>query len=376
MASIDVVDTRSPPVHLSDIVQLIRDQTTLLTANPVGASNKRSSSWTAEERQKPDPAPNSKHRSHTYSSRSGPPRPLDYSLPSSPTPSRRTIRKDDNSPTVGGPDLMEPKDVSSNFVITRGESSFRSVLDSSDRKGKRRANTLRETYPHQWSSDSSKETHNLVDVKRKDGVDSVGASNQLPEESNPSNVSSHHLRRADTASFPKDDEEKPKRRSSKWARLRSLLPYIIKSQQEPGSMAVISKSVTIPDELLYGGLTALMLRLWSERDEKGRRRIPMLFHRMRIRISDSLHPLDGSKSVFRIECDYADGSTLLSLHSVLFHSILISSAALRWVIYRQLRDFISLHTHYRFSNAYSRASDNFPEFPRTSTIFFSLVEPI
>jgi phospholipase D1/2 len=32
-----------------------------------------------------------------------------------------------------------------------------------------------------------------------------------------------------------------------------------------------------------------MLKLWFERDENGHRRIPILLHRLRIRVSDSLH---------------------------------------------------------------------------------------
>jgi phospholipase D1/2 len=68
---------------------------------------------------------------------------------------------------------------------------------------------------------------------------------------------------------------------------------------------------------------------------------------LRIRISDSLHPLHGSHSVFRIECEYANG-------------------AIRWVIYRQLRDFLSLHAHCAVSNAYNRNIEKLPEFPRTS----------
>jgi hypothetical protein len=90
-----------------------------------------------------------------------------------------------------------------------------------------------------------------------------------------------------------------------------------------------------------------MLRMWFERDEKDHRRIPALFHRLRIRVADSLNPLDGQKSVFRIECEYANGGV-------------------RWVVYRQLRDFFSLHTHYALSNAYNRNVDDLPDFPKTS----------
>jgi phospholipase D1/2 len=54
--------------------------------------------------------------------------------------------------------------------------------------------------------------------------------------------------------------------------------------------------------------------------------------------------MHGHKSVFRIECEYANG-------------------AARWVVYRQLWDFLSLHTHYAVSNVYNRNVDNMPDFP-------------
>jgi phospholipase D1/2 len=107
--------------------------------------------------------------------------------------------------------------------------------------------------------------------------------------------------------------------------------------------------VNITDELTVGGLSALILRLWFERDERDRRRVPILLHRLRIRVSDSLHPLHRSHSVFRIECEYANG-------------------AMRWVIYRQLRDFVSLHAHFAVSNVYNRNIEKLPEFPRTSMV--------
>lgn len=136
----------------------------------------------------------------------------------------------------------------------------------------------------------------------------------------------------------------------RWGRLRSLLPVIAQQGKEDareGQTAVPQNIVNITDELITGGLSTLMLKLWFERDEHGNRRIPALFHRLRVRISDSLHPLSGNKAVFRIECEYANG-------------------AARWVVYRQLRDFISLHRHYRFSNAYNRNVDALPEFPWSS----------
>lgn len=58
-------------------------------------------------------------------------------------------------------------------------------------------------------------------------------------------------------------------------------------------------------------------------------------------------PMIGKQSVFRIDCEYAGG-------------------AMKWVVYRTLRDFISLHTHYQISNTYNRSKDDLPEFPKTS----------
>lgn len=154
---------------------------------------------------------------------------------------------------------------------------------------------------------------------------------------------------------PSHKEKHTSRGREKWAKLRSLLPYILYSNQPilPDPSVVTSPAVNITDELITGGLSMLMLRLWFERDEKGHRRVPVLFHRLRIRVSDSLHPLQQHKSVFRIECEYANG-------------------AARWVIYRELRDFISLHTHYTVSSVYKRTKEEFPEFPMTSTSLTSI----
>lgn len=128
-----------------------------------------------------------------------------------------------------------------------------------------------------------------------------------------------------------------------WARLRSLLPHR-KESIPRGPSVIISNAVNIIDELITGGLSTLMLKLWFERDENGQRRIPILLHRLRIRVSDSLHPMHGHHSVFRIECEYANG-------------------AARWVVYRQLRDFWLLHTHYAVSSVYNRNIGKLPDFP-------------
>ena len=50
-----------------------------------------------------------------------------------------------------------------------------------------------------------------------------------------------------------------------------------------------------------GGLSTLLLRMYFERDENDRRRVPVMLHRLKVRVSDSLHPMKGGKAVFRIE---------------------------------------------------------------------------
>lgn len=173
----------------------------------------------------------------------------------------------------------------------------------------------------------------------------------------------YHITQSPSDKGKQKDEDSEKENdtshgSAKWAKLRSLLPHIVYHNQSivPGPSVITSHTVNITDELITGGLSTLMLRLWLERDEKGRRRVPVFLHRLRIRVSDSIHPLQHQKSVFRIECEYANG-------------------AARWVIYRELRDFVSLHAHYKVSNVYNRIREELPEFPMTSTrlIFISLL---
>ncbi|KAJ7288468.1 phospholipase D [Mycena rebaudengoi] len=175
-----------------------------------------------------------------------------------------------------------------------------------------------------------------------------------PEETEEEDSPRSGLRR--TSSVPHSPSAKT---APKWGRLRSLIPHIANQANSkpttPGPSAVTPQAVNITDELIAGGLSTLMLRMWFERDEKDHRRIPALFHRLRIRITDSLNPLHGQKSVFRIECEYANG-------------------AIRWVVYRQLRDFVSLHTHYAVSNAYNRNIDDLPEFPKTSLPYFKFLK--
>lgn len=292
----------------------------------------------------------------TPSARTGPPRSLSYtySLPNSPASSRH------NTKQTNGNVIHESGNEEDGFPFTSApadDSEFRSALEyaeQSDKKGKRRdSRVLDDNWnPMKWFHESPKEEKSQFDfggepIRQTESP--APGSPSLREDTTHVPPKLSGLRRA--SSVPHD---RSKLGLAKWGRLRSLIPSVTHhgGSSTPGPSAVTSHSVNITDELITGGLSTLMLRLWFERDEKDQRRIPILFHRLRIRVSDSLHPLHGHKSVFRIECEYANG-------------------AARWVVYRQLRDFISLHTHYAFSNAYNRNVDNLPEFPRTSMFYVS-----
>ncbi|KAI9061357.1 phospholipase D [Trametes sanguinea] len=313
----------------------------------------------------------------TPQQRTGPPRSIsyNYSLSSahghgiSPSTSRQ---HDDGSQAEEDPDRT--------YDFPPATSPFRGALEYgspelrerereiAERKHKRRESYFPEVWnPMKWLTESPKgspkpdDSHFSFHRSRTDvghrSRDSEGE--PAAEPSNPASPQSpttaHRLRQS--RSMPHMDNEARSPAAPKWNRLRSLIPHIAgqAKTQTPAPSAVVSPNVNITDELITGGLATLMLRLWFERDDRGHRRVPALFHRLRIRVSDSLHPLHGNKAVFRIECEYANGTV-------------------RWVVYRQLREFLSLHGHYTLSNAYSRNIETLPEFPLTTLPYFKFLK--
>jgi phospholipase D1/2 len=364
------------------------------TTSPRPSSINFEANSESEGREHPsDTLPESKHislppSSLTPAARTGPPRSLSFSyghtLPSSfSSPSYfshdhgdileqpRRVRARTHSGPGDDPHTHDP---------TPSETQFRGPFDSisaaqrdrereaTDRRGKRRDSSRWDDFKSRWrpgpdsivSSPTGGEEKSSGKDKERDDTDTSGGPQSPKLSSTIASGSGSGLSRSITVSTGTPDKGKaPERQdtqasvvnkspSSGWSRLRFLLPSIASaaSKESPAS-AVTPRGMNITDELTVGGLSVLMLRLWFERDEHDHRRVPILLHRLRIRVSDSLHPLHGGQTVFRIECEYANG-------------------AMRWVIYRQLRDFVSLHAHYAFSNAYNRNIDNLPEFPRTS----------
>lgn len=126
---------------------------------------------------------------------------------------------------------------------------------------------------------------------------------------------------------------------------------------EPATEDISPPAMT--NEMLFGTLSVMILKTWLDRDEEGHRAVPVLLGNLRFRIGDSLQirlgKTGGIKEMFKIECEYGDG-------------------AIKWVIYRELRDFVSLHLHYKTYNFGSRVANLgshtrrvvIPEFPRNT----------
>lgn len=346
----------------------------------LNGSNTSSPPGSPQKPQSPRLASLQNHRRHTGtpSGRTGPPRSISYNydISGSHPASRANSHEDiEEYPSIRLPssdsgEEWEDPDLASDFVPTT--TPFRGALEyqnpeqrEKEREILERRQRRKDSYFHGWTSDSPKEEHTpfgMPSTSEQDEVLSQRAQShrhaRRPTLQSPtlSMASSRFLPRR-TRSLPhikdkdKEKDESTKSTSApKWGRLRSLLPHIAaQGRAPPAASEVVPQSVNITDELITGGLSTLMLRLWFERDEKGHRRIPFLFHRLRVRVSDSLHPLHGNKAVFRIECEYANG-------------------AARWVVYRQLREFLSLHTHYTISNAYNRTIETMPDFPRAGEL--------
>lgn len=150
----------------------------------------------------------------------------------------------------------------------------------------------------------------------------------------------------------------------KWAVLRQKLLHRNTTSKDVENVASSPAQLPLTNELMAGQLPVMILKTWMDRDEVGHKAVPILLGSLRFRVGDSAN-LGGKNSkqagreIFRIECEYGDG-------------------AVKWVVYRELRDFVSLHTHYKADNFGSRVSHpkssraiEIPEFPKTFIPYLS-----
>lgn len=198
------------------------------------------------------------------------------------------------------------------------------------------------------------------------------------------NRQSNEIVRSPLAGSRSNSQEEVKETAQQgWSLLRSkVLPSRNQSEAGPapgpGKVSATASttitSVPITTELLAGQLPVMMLKTWLDRDEDGRKAVPVLLGNMRFRVGDSVGLREGSatgREMFKVECEYGDGAVKwVGLLSLLLK---LCSQLTQQVIYRELRDFLSLHAHYRAANfgtsvgglRGSRKVD-IPDFPRIS----------
>lgn len=101
-------------------------------------------------------------------------------------------------------------------------------------------------------------------------------------------------------------------------------------------------------ELSLGLLPMVMVKMVTlDRDEHDSRRIPILMNFIKLKIPSNLKSHSERHTSFRIELKYGD--------------------FFNWVIHRELKDFINLHTHFKISNLRPNQSGvTLPSFPKTT----------
>ena len=91
--------------------------------------------------------------------------------------------------------------------------------------------------------------------------------------------------------------------------------------------AGVGGSSSLTTELAMGLLPMVMIKMARlDRDDHDKKRIPVLMNFIKLSITSSTKSHSERHTSFRIELEYGDG-------------------LLKWVIYRELKDFVALHTH-------------------------------
>ncbi|KAI5805847.1 hypothetical protein EDC01DRAFT_268193 [Geopyxis carbonaria] len=114
------------------------------------------------------------------------------------------------------------------------------------------------------------------------------------------------------------------------------------------------KSAELVAELSAGTPAALIFASMYQRDEHGHRRIPVLLEQLKVRITES-DQHRRHQTLFKVELEYGSGLTRM-----------------KWVIWRDFRDFVNLHSRYRVSGLSGSAKGvhRLPKFPRETIPYF------
>ncbi|BEI82309.1 hypothetical protein CcaverHIS002_0301770 [Cutaneotrichosporon cavernicola] len=134
----------------------------------------------------------------------------------------------------------------------------------------------------------------------------------------------------------------------------------VKHHTKPAKVDVGAPSMT--NEMLAGQLPVMILKTWMDRDDEGHRAVPVLLGNLRFRIGNSViartSGRNNNKELYKIECEYGEG-------------------AIKWVVYHDVWDFLSLHTHYKTANLGHRVTGSnvrhvdIPDFPRNALPYWA-----
>ncbi|KAK9471730.1 uncharacterized protein V1510DRAFT_396593 [Dipodascopsis tothii] len=120
--------------------------------------------------------------------------------------------------------------------------------------------------------------------------------------------------------------------TQRWKDLKNTLRFINRSKKkrDEDGRRDHEKSAELIAELAAGAPAALILASAFQRDEKDKHRLPILLEQLKIRITDSSRTADRQHTMFRIELEYGSGFSRM-----------------KWVIHRDFRDFLNLHSRLR-----------------------------
>lgn len=145
--------------------------------------------------------------------------------------------------------------------------------------------------------------------------------------------------------------------AAKWRALKAGIRMMGQRKKEESKIDR-EKSAELMAELTAATPAVVIFASMFQRDEHGNKRIPILLEQLKVKISDTdKNPSKGSgrsHSVFRIELEYGSGLTRM-----------------KWVIYREFRDFFNLHSRYRLADISNttfggRDAHKLPKFPRAT----------
>lgn len=149
--------------------------------------------------------------------------------------------------------------------------------------------------------------------------------------------------------------------AQKWRQVKAGLKLLGQRKKDERVRVDHQKSAELMAELLAGSPAALFFASMYQRDENGRRKIPVLLEQLKIRITQSQTKESESGDrhmIFTIELEYGNGASRMT-----------------WTIHRTVGDFLNLHAKYKLQSQTDRFKlkgdqdrnrAKMPHFPRSA----------